>query len=99
MPSRELSIHPAAILEVEEARIWYESVDPELGGRFAAETELAGRAALHAPALWAPDAQGRRRIRLQTFPHVIVYGWDEPVVRILAVAHPSRRPGYWHHRR
>jgi plasmid stabilization system protein ParE len=98
MPSRELRIHPAAIREVEEARIWYASVDPELGERFTAEAELAGQAALDAPARWAPDVMGRRRIRLRTFPHVIIYEWEEPVVRILAVAHPSRRPGYWHDR-
>ena len=95
MPSRELRIHPAAILEVEEARIWYASIDPELGRRFSAKSDMAGLAALDAPDRWAPDETGRRRIRLRTFPHVIIYEWEEPVVRILAVAHPSRRPVYW----
>lgn len=99
MPARELSIHPAAILEFEAARLWYESIEPELGERFSAEAERSAQAALDAPARWAPDGRDRRSIRLRTFPHVIVYEWREPIVRILALAHPSRQPGYWHDRR
>jgi len=98
MPSRELRIHPAAILEIAETRIWYERIDPVLGERYSMELQLAVQAAFEAPARWPADERGRRTCRLQVFPYAIVYEWNDPIVLILAVAHGSRRPGYWRER-
>lgn len=60
---------------------------------------MAARA-LAAPSEGAPLAGGRRRLLLDRFPYVLIY---RPLpgggVRVLAVAHGRRRPGYWRHRR
>jgi hypothetical protein len=98
MPSRELRLHPAAVAEIEEARIWYERIDPQLGVRFGSEITRAAREVLDAPDRWPADSKGRRRIRLRVFPHALVYEWRGSIVHILAVAHPSRRPDYWSER-
>ena len=43
-------------------------------------------------------AMGRKRVRgklLRRFPYIIIYAIEPNQVRILAVAHQSRRPSYW----
>ena len=44
-----------------------------------------------------PDAlgAGRRRYLMKHFPYSLVYTVSSEEIRILAVAHHSRRPGYW----
>ena len=43
----------------------------------------------------APDQAGKRRVRVQGFPHFVIYHWEPPILRVLAIAHGSREPGYW----
>ena len=39
-----------------------------------------------------------RRALLHQFPFSLIYTVDENVILIIAVAHDSRKPGYWHSR-
>ena len=45
------------------------------------------------------DAQGVRKASLARFPFSVAYVVLESRILILAVAHASRRPGYWRDRR
>jgi hypothetical protein len=36
-----------------------------------------------------------RRVLLRRFPFSVVYAADSDVALVIAVAHHSRRPGYW----
>ena len=47
------------------------------------------------PGLGTPVSRGRRLMPLRRFPFSLLYRVHETVVRISAVAHHSRRPGYW----
>jgi len=39
-------------------------------------------------------------VRVNRFPYLLIFGEQSPnVVMVVAVAHTSRRPGYWRHRR
>ncbi|MBI3775205.1 MAG: hypothetical protein HY273_06575 [Gammaproteobacteria bacterium] len=38
---------------------------------------------------------GKRRYVMQRFPYSLIYTVSSEEIRILAVAHHSRRPGYW----
>ena len=38
---------------------------------------------------------GLRRILLVGFPYAVFYSLDVGTIVVLAVAHQSRRPGYW----
>lgn len=47
------------------------------------------------PGLGTPVSRGRRMMPLRRFPFSLLYRVDGTEVRITAVAHHSRRPGYW----
>jgi plasmid stabilization system protein ParE len=45
--------------------------------------------------LGEPGAHNTRTLPLHSFPYSIIYRLRDDIVRIIAVAHHSRRPGYW----
>ena len=45
------------------------------------------------------DARNTRTLPLHSFPYSLIYRLQVDVIRIIAVAHHSRRPGYWAERR
>jgi plasmid stabilization system protein ParE len=47
------------------------------------------------PDAGAPMPGGRRRWLLTRFPFAVVYRVTDDSIRVLAVAHHRRRPGYW----
>lgn len=94
-----IEILEAAEHELLAAADWYEEQQPLLGQRFLSEAErTADRIAErpHIGVLWALSTvpPGVRRLQLRTFPYHLVYV-EEPRLVIVAVAHMSRRPGYW----
>jgi plasmid stabilization system protein ParE len=52
----------------------------------------------HAAPQWR-DRPDRRVAVLDRFPFTVVYQIEEDEIVILALAHMSRRPGYWSRRR
>lgn len=100
---RMVRIHQAAALEAVEAAAWYELQRPGLGEEFdgavqAALDLLEGEAFPLMPMSGAAGYRAVMRLVLRRFPYdiVVVDHHDETVV--LAVAHHSRRPGYWRDR-
>ena len=86
--------------EATEAAAWYERARPGLGREFADAvlaaldllqeeivplTSMPGRASL----------EGAKRLSLSRFPYDIVVRRRSDEVIVVAVAHHSRRPGYW----
>lgn len=51
------------------------------------------------PAIGAPTVSGSRYMVMDRFPFSIVYRHTADTLTIIAVAHHSRRPGYWTERR
>ena len=101
MPDAELVVHyvPAAIDDLEDAVLWYETKRDGLGLRFRsavikAEQRLAQNPGLGAPVVGRSVPRGVRRLRLKRFPYSLFYVDDGEVV-VVAVAHDRRRPGYW----
>ena len=58
----------------------------------------AGREIAAAPNQWSPHLYGTRTFHLHKFPYLVVSLNSGTVVNVLAVAHGSRRPGYWRRR-
>jgi len=50
------------------------------------------------PEAWSVIEPDIRRFALQDFPYGIIYIVEDPTIRVVAIAHTSRRPGYWHDR-
>jgi plasmid stabilization system protein ParE len=83
-----------------EAAAWYERERAGLGRDFAAALEAVldlieeGVVPL-APMPAAAGTGGTRRIMLRRFPYDVVVQELPGETLIVAVAHQSRRPGYW----
>ena len=93
-------IHQAALAEAEAATEWYRTeAGQDVALRFAADVAAALRVVSEAPERAAVRSDGTRARRLDDFPYVVVYDEADGRVRVLAVAHTSRRPGYWSDRR
>ena len=91
---------PEASAELEDAATWYNKQRPGLGLEFLQAVD----AALERIARWphigrrvpaVPDDVPARRFPITRFPYHIAYMEWEGVIRLLAVAHDSRKPGYW----
>lgn len=100
---RTVRLHPAAAQEAVEAAAWYELQRPGLGAEFASALEAAldlleGEAFPLVPAPGAAAKRGAMRLILRRFPFAIVVVDQGNEILVLAVAHHSRRPGYWRDR-
>ncbi|MBA3455180.1 MAG: type II toxin-antitoxin system RelE/ParE family toxin [Deltaproteobacteria bacterium] len=100
---KTLEFAPAARAELDAAADRYEAERPGRGVRFYAAVERTAKL-LVAFAAVGPEFPGvrpalgvRRRI-VRGFPFVVAYRVVGETIRVDAVAHMHRRPGYWHRR-
>jgi len=50
------------------------------------------------PHLGAPWRNGRRRFPLRRFPYSLIYYFRGEELRVIALAHHRRKPGFWSRR-
>ncbi len=91
----KVQFHPDATIELIEAAHFYEERQQGLGDRLLDAVEEAIAFIRRHPTIWRPDEQGRRKYRVRRFPFLIIYKIKNNSIYILAIAHTSRRPGYW----
>jgi toxin ParE1/3/4 len=80
---------------IEGARFYAREANAELGHALISEFERSASLLLeqaHLGAVWRDSA---RRLPLRRFPYSIVYYVRESEVRVLAIAHQRRKPGFW----
>jgi len=90
--------HPEAERELIESAARYELSVQGLGERFGDEIERVIELLLENPNLGSVLENEIRHFLLQRFPYSIVYAVIRGDLYIIAVAHGSRRPGYWRRR-
>jgi plasmid stabilization system protein ParE len=91
-----VTIHPLAEAELVDGSSYYaKEANAALGEAFIAEFSRSVELLREHPKLGAPWRGSLRRLPLRRFPYSIVYHQSPQAIRILAVAHQSRRPGYW----
>lgn len=90
-----LEFLPQAEQETAEAISYYEQAEAGLGVRFRAEIESATATILSHPLLWRQRPGGYRRVSLPGFPFYIAYVLRGARVRVIAVGHGARSPGYF----
>ncbi len=100
---RTVRILADAAEEAIEAAAWYERQRPGLGTDFfeAFEAAVDLVEAQHIPFSPYPGragAAGAQRVILKRFPYDIVLVEHDAELVVIAVAHQSRRPGYWRER-
>jgi len=90
-----LEFHPEAELELIESALYYDKQVPGLGERFESEIRYATDLLLDQPEIGPLVDPNLRKFILTRFPFTLYYSITADVLRIEAVAHQSRRPGYW----
>lgn len=99
----DVSYHPEAAAELRAGVTWYAERSSGLGLHFETEVESVVDGLLLWPesaAVWPgwDTIPVVRSVRVPDYPYRIVYlGGSEELV-IVAVAHQSRKPGYWRDR-
>lgn len=89
--------------ELEQAAGRYEEQRPGLGERFLQEIAVTTARIRQFPRAGAPVKRvpaglGARQAPIKGFPYHVVYLEKENEIRVLAIAHYRRRPGYWRER-
>ena len=97
--SGEAEFVRAASDELREAAAYYERRRPKLGIRFLDAVEQALNRLAGEPLLGTRLGGATRRQTVDGFPYVLIYRADREPIRVLAVAHVRRRPGFWRGRR
>jgi len=88
--------HEEASAELSEgARYYGASGGAELGDRFIDGVENAVARALRGPEVPRDLGSGCRRYFVRHFPFAVIYRAEGDRLRIYAVMHLNRRPGYW----
>lgn len=92
----KLVVSPPALAELHDAAAFYTlKANVDLGLAFVTEFERTVNLVLASPLLGAVFRGTRRQYSLRRFPYSIIYQVTVEELRILAVAHHRRRPGYW----
>lgn len=97
-----ISVHfsePAA-QDLAEAVRWYDRHRPGLGADLLDTVAAAIEQIRQHPGSGSPrpTRPAVRQVRVSRFPYHVVYQHRTDDVRVIAVAHTSRRPEYWRHR-
>ena len=89
--------HPEAVAEADAAAAFYADKQPQLAIRFVNSLDEAlGRLSIN-PEMYREVEPGIRKIKLKTFPYVVIYR-TKGAIEIIAVTHIRRKPGYWNDR-
>lgn len=96
----QLRFHDEALAEIRSAAGWYDRQRRELGEEFLDAlhvrlTQLLGAPTLAGRLPGAPAELPVRRVLLSRFPYAVVFVEAEDVIRVIAVMHGKRKPGYW----
>ena len=94
-----LAVHPAAQVELDDALAWCkESFGQQVALCLHSRFDKAGRTLTQEPGIGTPAGQQTRKLKLGRKPYSLVYQVRGDLITVLAMAHDSRKPGYWHGR-
>ncbi len=94
------SVSSDAERELIDGAVYYaQEGSTDLGLAFIAEFERTLEVLGHYPKLGPPWRGETRRMPLRRFPYSVIYQLKADEIRVIALAHQSRRPGYWRGRK
>ncbi len=89
----------AALEESREAIAWYlQEAGQRQADAFRDEVNAKLTLLMEHPGIGTPGEWGTRWMPLKVFPYILHYRLDGDTLRVFAVAHQRRRPGYWRKR-
>ena len=84
--------------EMTEASVFYETASAHLGADFLDDIDHVINLLRNYRMLGQQVEKNFRRALLRHFPFSLIYAIETDAIVIVAVAHQSRRPGYWRDR-
>ena len=81
--------------EVDEAVAWFEERVEGKGIDFLDELDRVVRLVRTYPLAWPEIEPEIRRCLFARFPYSLIYGLDQDLIVVIAVAHFHREPHYW----
>ncbi|MDB5347567.1 MAG: plasmid stabilization protein [Schlesneria sp.] len=87
-----------ALAELRQAAQWYDQQESGVGREFLTAVDQGLNRLLHDPTARPIAAERTHRQSLDRFPFELLYRICQTRIEIVAVAHHSRRPGYWQKR-
>jgi toxin ParE1/3/4 len=99
MPINLADFHEEAAAEYDAAFEWHLERSPDAALKFDVEVDRRLARIIEAPRRWAGGSYSTRRFLLRQFPFTLIYRErTSSDIQIVAVAHTSRKPGYWRER-
>ncbi len=98
MKNKQFQFHPEARVDFSDAIAWYRQRNASVATEFRIAVSDVVRDIAQTPQRWPGYIYGTRRFVLERFPFSVIYLDDPDIVRIVAVAHAKRKPGYWRQR-
>jgi plasmid stabilization system protein ParE len=97
---KPIRLEDEASAELNEAARWYEQRQAGLGRRYLHAVDTTFKQIARMPQAGStipgvPADLGVRRAPVKQFPYVVAYLETNHAIRILAIVHERRRPGYW----
>jgi len=94
-----VKFHPDARVDLREGKAFYRHRSPLAAVAFAQEIDIAISRITESPWRYPAGEHGAREFILPwRFPYTVVYRVSAIQIVIVAIAHQSKDPGYWHHR-
>lgn len=78
---------------------YYEECQKGLGRRFRLGVESALDQIAKAPFRYRTIRAPFKRYLMHKFPYAVIYSIEPDHIRIIAVAHTKRKPGFWQNRK
>ena len=95
-----VAFNPDALAEAEEAARWYRANGgTDTARAFAQELRRIVSLASSQPGIGSAGLRDTFRLYFKRFPYTLVFRIEGDTLRVIALAHQSRRPGYWVGRR
>ena len=95
MRSKALRFHPEAEEEYLDSLAWYRDRSAIAAANFESAIGRAVEKIKQGPQRWPVYFNHFRKYVLRQFPFSVIYQEFSSEIVVFAVAHGSRRPGYW----
>ncbi len=86
---------PEADADLKEALAWYESIQPDLGLRFAVAVDAAVEAIVRSPLGFQIVHRELRRAGVKRFPYGLFFKVEGNRIVVIACMHGHRNPRRW----
>ena len=90
--------HPLAEQELYQAVDYYGKINRGLGIDFSKEVLAAIQRIRSYPEAWTQIDEATRRCLTHRFPFGILYRIEDNKIKIMAIHHMNKKPGYWDER-